>query len=104
MQHNLIVFPHCPKTGGTTLKERYRYNNSDFVVWDWATRESDIPGTAKVLFGHDVPLGKLHNTFTDKNLIHITCLRDPVDRLMSMYNFFKTQLKYMDPDQTDVDF
>lgn len=101
---NLIVFPHCPKTGGTTLKERYRYNNSDFIVWDWATVESAIPDTAKVLFGHDVPLGKLHNTFSSKNLVHITCLRDPIDRMMSMYNFFKTQLKYMDPDQTDVDF
>ena len=34
----------------------------------------------------------------------MTCMRDPVERIMSMYNFFKTQLFYFRPGNPDVDF
>ena len=31
---NTIVFPHCPKTGGTVLKERYINQNNNFAITD----------------------------------------------------------------------
>ena len=98
---DLIIYPHCPKTGGTTLKERYRHDNKEFLVADDDPHARDY---TKVIFGHSVEIGFWENDFTDKNIIYVTCLRDPVNRMMSMYNFFKTQLFYMRPDSPDVDF
>ena len=98
---DLIIYPHCPKTGGTTLKERYRHDNKEFLVADDDPHARDY---TKVIFGHSVEIGFWENDFTDKNIIYVTCLRDPVKRMMSMYNFFKTQLFYMRPDSPDVDF
>lgn len=89
-----IIFPHCPKTGGTTLKERYQYNKQ-FVAYDI---NKDVEN-AKVIFGHSVEVDAWEDTD-----VYITCLRDPVSRVMSMYNFFKTQLLYLNPKSPDVDF
>ena len=46
---NLIVFPHCPKTGGTTLKERYKHHNKEFLVVDDNPHVKDY---TKIIFGH----------------------------------------------------
>ena len=53
-QSNIIIFPHCPKTGGTTLKERYRNTNASFRITDLGHNIND---QAKVIFGHSVQIG-----------------------------------------------
>lgn len=98
---NLIVFPHCPKTGGTTLKERYKHHNEEFFVVDETPHVKDY---TKVIFGHSAKIGFWEKDFLHKNIIYMTCMRDPVKRMMSMYNFFKTQLFYFRPGTPDVDF
>ena len=98
--NDLLVFPHCPKTGGTTLKERYRHGNESFVVTDLGDRVTD---KTKVAFGHSVQIGEYDKQF-DKNIVYLTCVRDPISRIMSMYNFYRTQLFYLNPDSPDVDF
>jgi len=99
--NNLIIFPHCPKTGGTTLKERYRHDNDSFVAIDY---DNTLHQDTQVVFGHTAKIGYYESQFTNKNIVYMTCLRDPIDRMMSMYNFYKTQLLYMYPNSGDVDF
>lgn len=97
--NNTIIFPHCPKTGGTTLKERYRTKNADFAVTDLGDQ---VDTQTKVIFGHTAHIGGYEKLIN--NLVYVTCLRDPIERMMSMYNFYKTQLHYMNPDVGDIDF
>ena len=99
--NNLIVFPHCPKTGGTTLKERYRYNNDSFIITDHG---NNVTQDTQVAFGHTAKIGYYESHFTNKNIVYMTCLRDPIDRMMSIYNFYKTQLFYLKPNSSDLDF
>jgi len=101
MTDNLIVFPHCPKTGGTTLKERYMYDNEGFVITDLGEQ---VTKNTQVVFGHSSQIGYYESQFPNKNIVYMTCLRDPIDRMMSMYNFFKTQLLYLNPNCGDIDF
>ena len=98
--NNTIVFPHCPKTGGTTLKERYMNENSTFAITDL---NHDVNEKTKVIFGHNVKIGHYENVLKN-NCIYITCLRNPISRMMSMYNFYRTQMFYMNPDSPDIDF
>ena len=98
--NNTIVFPHCPKTGGTTLKERYMNENSTFAITDL---NHDVNDKTKVIFGHNVKIGHYENVLKN-NCIYITCLRNPISRMMSMYNFYRTQMFYMNPDSPDIDF
>jgi hypothetical protein len=98
---DMIVFPHCPKTGGTTLKERYRKYNDNFSVIDLG---DPVNEDTRIVFGHMAQIGKYESLF-DKNIVYCTCVRDPIERMMSMYNFYKTQLAYMNPDVNgDIDF
>ena len=100
MSNNTIVFPHCPKTGGTTLKERYRNTNPSFRITDLGHKVTE---QTKVIFGHSVQIGYYEEKLPN-NLIYITCVRDPISRIMSMYNFYRTQILYMNPDSPDIDF
>jgi hypothetical protein len=99
MRKRLLVFPHCPKNAGTTLRERYK-DNSNFCIRDYRpANEND-----DVIFGHVVKIGEYETLFPDREIVYCTTLRDPVERLISQYNFFNTQLKYMFPDTNPVDF
>ena len=97
---NVIVFPHCPKTGGTTLKERYRNQNNTFAITDLNHK---VNSKTKVIFGHSVRIGYYENILKN-NCVYMTCLRNPISRIMSMYNFYRTQILYMNPDSPDIDF
>ncbi len=97
---NVILFPHCPKTGGTVLKERYINQNNEFAITDLNHK---VDQNTKVIFGHNLKIGHYENILKNK-CIYITCLRHPISRIMSMYNFYRTQLFYLNPDSNDIDF
>lgn len=89
-----IVFLHIPKTAGTTLMERYRHNDN-FCAIDYGEPVTD---NTDVIFGHSTEFRE-----SARPCVYVTALRDPVDRLMSQYNFVKTQLYYMNG-SVELDF
>ncbi|MDA9302388.1 sulfotransferase family 2 domain-containing protein [bacterium] len=90
-----IKFLHIPKTAGTTLIERL-WHNPNFGAVD---REPQL-AEQQVQFGHSVKFDE-----PDPDTIYVTALRDPVERIMSQYNFVRSQLHYMNPDNpTELDF
>jgi len=82
-----IVFVHCPKTGGTTL--RNRYINSIIELPEDANERryflrDEKFGHNDIIFGHTIDTDLL----LDKPNVHlVTCLRDPITCLMSQFNF-----------------
>lgn len=90
-----LKFLHIPKTAGTTLIERL-WHNPNFGAVD---REPTLPGH-EVEFGHSVIIDD-----PDEHTVYVTALRDPVERIMSQYNFVRSQLHYMNPQNpTELDF
>jgi hypothetical protein len=88
-----LVFLHIPKTAGTTLIERY-WHNDNFCAID----REPVTGDPDVIFGHTADFSE-----SSRPSIYITALRDPIERLMSQYNFVKTQLTYMNG-SVELDF
>ena len=89
-----LKFLHIPKTAGTTLIERY-WHNDNFCAAD---REHQTP-RHQVVFGHTVAIDD------DPNTVYITAVRDPRERIISQYNFVRSQLRYMNPQNpTELDF
>ena len=105
---NIVAFFHIPKTAGTTLRERYK-NSNNFYLVDGEIRKNKLwypPVTENSCFiGHDIIIGNIEKVYPNANVIYVTALRDPVERIMSSYNFIKTQAKYMNSNFTgDLDF
>jgi hypothetical protein len=105
---NIVVFFHIPKTAGTTIRERYQ-NSNNFYLVDDDIRENPLwyPQVTEnsCFIGHDVVIGNVEKIYPAANVVYITALRDPVERIMSSYNFIKTQAKYMNSHFTgDLDF
>ena len=91
-----IVFLHIPKTAGTTLIERY-WHNDNFCACDRETVNDH-----DVIFGHTAKFDKWDDV---RPVVYVTALRNPVERIMSQYNFTLTQLTYMNPNnQVGLDF
>lgn len=108
----MIIFPHIPKTGGTTfvnyvsskLKsdevlildyEKLRIGPDSGKIYDYKkvvdkyflglTKEEK--DKIKFLTGHAVPYG-IHKHFS-QSAKYITFLRDPIERTVSLYNYFR---------------
>ena len=96
---NILVFPHPPKTAGTTLRERYHHNPGF-----WCEDYGPYTEQPSVIFGHSTLIGRYESVFPDHNIVYCTALRDPVSRLMSQYNFSVSQLNYMFPSYDSLDF
>jgi hypothetical protein len=89
-----VIFLHVHKTAGTTLNTvlTYQYGWNSSVQIDQSKRQEErqkleeMPQKQlqqiKLLRGH-IPFG-WHNLLPG-NSVYITCLRDPVDRLISQY-------------------
>ena len=105
----VVVIPHIPKTGGQTLRNHFhrflpkefvhlgpwgRENDRKFGHKPWEERPRDEQLRAKVLLGHQVTKVKIEKVFGRyKERVYITCLRDPVERWVSEFNFkLKTDL------------
>ncbi len=102
--HPRLIFLHIPKTGGTTLTsvfsnrfepeetfDVHEDNDRPFASYrDMLQRVKDLPdqraARIKFLHGH-VPYG-VHQSLPGSST-YVTMLRDPVDRVLSQYYFWK---------------
>lgn len=91
----LMVFSHVPKTGGTTLEhilaknfrlsEVLHINAPDLNNCPEVLRLKKKP--PKLICGHHPMHGLLYGLLPDQPLTHITMLRNPLDRVLSFYNY-----------------
>jgi len=107
MPENILwVFLHLPKTGGTTFNglcykqlimdetfvllnhwgKQYRYDRQRPSFHD---RSIEHRNRVRVLSGHRTYYG-IHRLVPDKEPRYLTSLRDPADRIVSRYNFWRS--------------
>ncbi|MCH2207193.1 MAG: sulfotransferase family 2 domain-containing protein [Lentisphaerales bacterium] len=104
----ILYFPHIPKAGGSTLREIFfRKFQSNKIIKVWNTRfgadldagsfqnlDYETLKLSKAIMGH-LPLKYFIRNHEAKKMLCngdikiITCVRDPVRRLTSLYNFIK---------------
>lgn len=88
----MIVFQHMPKTAGTYVGQYIASaigEDSVIQIVDNSTLLStpkDAFSGKKVVFGH---LSKKYLDFRLKDYHYVTCLRDPVDRVISSYFYWR---------------
>ena len=82
-----IVFTHIPKTGGLSIQEalgltrirNIKNLNKDFVIPD------------RVTFGHlPIPFLERRGIVDSRKVFKFTFVRNPYDRIVSMYEYYKT--------------
>lgn len=93
IEQKLIFFMHIPKTGGVTLRKiiEKEYNSDEIFEGDQQTALNKAKQMTKTeeeklkcIYGH-VHFG-IHRHFS-QNATYITMLRDPVERIISLYYF-----------------
>lgn len=97
------VFVHIPKTGGSSIRQMFRASHGDDNV-SLSTDQGSIirdMDSAKYnhFFGHVGMAVALNYALRQKTII-FTFLRSPVDRILSLYNFFHN----LDPKKYGGDF
>ena len=102
--NDISVFFHIYKNAGTTIKERYR-NNKNYIFEDvllkkifWYPHSTYInylktEFTNILMSGHAIRfVGLLEKQFENANISYITTLRDPLERIISAYNYYKFKM------------
>lgn len=108
MKNTHLIFPHIPKTAGTSVrrnvKEAFEQGSEPYVevaVYDmpgnWVSTKAfesyDLPRNWDFIYGHATMEQFLKNAKLDPADKGITCLsflRDPIDRCISVYNYIAT--------------
>ncbi|CAH0148633.1 hypothetical protein SRABI96_00654 [Peribacillus sp. Bi96] len=100
-EDHLDIFMHVPKTGGTTLSAIFRKQYQVHEIFDHDSYESQIKKVdqlgaeekrkIKAVAGHYYY--GIHQHFS-KPSNYFTMLRDPVDRVISLYFFLQNQPGY----------
>ncbi len=95
----IVLFPHCARTGGTTLgtafREYYRYYRSLHLNESWKAWDVFRQLTPKqfesfeCFYGHGIYVG-IHR-YIPRPTIYVGMFRDPVDRLISQYSQYRTE-------------
>ena len=94
MNHSILIFLHLPKSGGTTLKSVIERQYGSSCIYDIPKyKPREIEDTIKrkrnrleVVMGH---LGFGWHYLLDKPFKYITMLRNPIERIVSLYYFSK---------------
>lgn len=99
-RNRLVLFTHVPKAGGTSLKQALttiygrhfqdhhpRLNN----VAEQFADDKLVPHEIQALSSH-IPFGyhRRIQGFSDRLILPVTIVRDPIDRMVSYYNFIQT--------------
>lgn len=94
-QNKLVVFLHIPKTAGTTLRSIFmkQYQGQELLLcynnakkWRMELKNPAKLRHVKAIAGH-FPFG-IHRSIPRK-FTYITMLRDPVERVVSLYQHFQ---------------
>ncbi|MFT4851512.1 MAG: hypothetical protein ACI83B_004078 [Sediminicola sp.] len=110
----MIYFPHIPKAGGTTLKQILYHafgENNCLKVWNGFASDVDVDDFHQfthleqysAILGH-LPVKVFLENVTANNLLKnkkikiITAVRDPLERLVSQYNYIRVNAEH--PDHT----
>lgn len=109
-ESDLFIFIHIPKCAGTTLRENillnhhakhvlavYKLFNPEFkdkkgienFISIWSEERRD---EIKIIIGHNVYYG-IHQLFPNRNPKYITVFRNPAKRIISLYNWLRTNLE-----------
>ncbi|GAI20235.1 unnamed protein product, partial [marine sediment metagenome] len=105
----LYIFLHVMKTGGTTIREHIveNFRKEEYLFlylnkYPFLREKKDIKhyissltkkrrDKLKIIFGHRSYYG-LHELFPDREVRYIAFLRNPIDRIISHYNFQRENL------------
>jgi hypothetical protein len=81
---NIVIFLHIPKTGGITLSNIInRQNQYSFHLRELDATTIEERKKIKIIYGHQ--FFGLHKEFPQINFTYITLLRNPVERVISLF-------------------
>ncbi|MEH7164121.1 sulfotransferase family 2 domain-containing protein [Priestia megaterium] len=111
MGKKLIIFIHIPKTGGTTLNEIFKRSYAENEIYDHVPLEAmskhfsqlkeEDKKVIKAISGHH-SYG-IHDLFS-KPYTYFTMMRNPVERVISLYYFLKTYPGYYENSMRNMPF
>lgn len=115
--NKVILFHHIFKNGGTTLVDRYCHNDKffylrkkDALLKNYQQENQELiflqdlyDHNPAIIFGHGVGL-HLQKYLPDSEFINVTCLRDPIKRIVSAYNYFILETKTVWKHDGTIDF
>lgn len=93
------IFSHVPKAAGTSLEsvlaKNFLMSETLHINAPDLNKQPDVlklkKNHPKLICGHHPIHGYLYQALPDQPLFHLTQLRDPVDRVISYYNYIYTK-------------
>jgi len=111
MEKKLIIFMHIPKTGGTTLNDIFKKSYAENEIYDHVPLEAmwnhfsqlkeEDKKEIKAISGHH--FYGIHDLFS-KPYTYFTMMRNPIERVISLYYFLKTYPGYYEENMRNMSF